>query len=123
MIGNCEKPEFETHLKEGPYLVSDDAARPEYKNDPRVHFVGGHPVLRDVMTGLLKGLGANANVSGQAIMAYEQLQRWGQHNLEYGTPTRRALTIAKPLVAGLAVAGVAALGKVIGKFAKKFDEK
>jgi hypothetical protein len=36
----------------------------------------------------------------------------------------KALTIAKPLVvAGLAVAGVAALGKLIGKIAKKSDEK
>jgi hypothetical protein len=68
--------------------------------------------------------GAKAKISGQAIMAYEKLQYWVQHNLEYGTITRRALTIAKPLiVAGLSVAGVAALGKVIGKIAKKSDEK
>ncbi len=123
MIGNCEDPEFEEHLQEGPYLVFDDAARDEYKTDSRVHFVGGHPVLRDAMTGLLKGLGADANVGGQAIMAYEQLQRWGQHNLEYGTTTRKALTIAKPLAAaGIAVAGIALLGKLIGKITKKYDE-
>jgi len=88
-----------------------------------VHFIGGHPVLRDAMTGLLKGLGADGYVGGIAIMAYEQLQRWGQHNLEYGTPTRKVLTIAKPLVvAGLAVAGVAAMGKLIGYIAKKSEE-
>jgi hypothetical protein len=57
-------------------------------------------------------------------VAYEQLQCWEQHNLEYGTRARKALTIAKPLVVTrLAVAGVAALGKLIGKFAKKFDDK
>jgi len=123
MIGNIEDPQFEAHLKEGRYLVFDDAARAEYKNDPRVHFIGGHPVLRDAMTGLLKGLGADANVGGNAIMAYEQLQRWGQHNLEYGTPTRKVLTIVKPLViAGLAVAGVAAVGKLFGNIAKKSKE-
>ncbi|MBA3600615.1 MAG: DUF362 domain-containing protein [Acidobacteria bacterium] len=123
MIGNVEDSQFEEHLKEGPYLVFDDAARPEYKNDARVHFVGGHPVLRDAMTGLLKGLGADANVGGQAIMAYERLQRWGQHNLEYGTRARQILTVAKPLVvAGLAVAGVFALGKLIGKVAGKSEE-
>ena len=44
-----EDPHFEEHLKEGPYLVFDDAARPEYRNDPRVHFVSGHPVLRKAM--------------------------------------------------------------------------
>jgi hypothetical protein len=56
MTGSCEDPQFETHLKEGPYLVFDDAARPECKNDPRVHFVDGQPVLRDAMTCLLKSL-------------------------------------------------------------------
>jgi uncharacterized protein (DUF362 family) len=123
MIGNTEDSQFEEHLKEGPYLVFDDAARPEYKNDARVHFVGGHPILRDAMTGLLKGLGADANVGGQAIMAYERLQRWGQHNLEYGTRARQVLTVAKPfVVAGLAVAGVFALGKLIEKVAGKSEE-
>ncbi|MEJ7862005.1 MAG: DUF362 domain-containing protein [Pyrinomonadaceae bacterium] len=123
MIGNVEDAQFEEHLKEGPYLVFDDAARPEYKNDSRVHFIKGHPVLRDAMTGLLKGLGADANVGGQAIMAYERLQRWGQHNLEYGTRARQVLTVAKPLVAaGIAVAGVYALGKLIEKVAGKSEE-
>jgi uncharacterized protein (DUF362 family) len=123
MIGNTEDSQFEEHLKEGPYLVFDDAARPEYKNDSRVHFIKGHPVLRDAMTGLLKGLGADANVGGQAIMAYERLQRWGQHNLKYGTRARQVLTVAKPLVAaGLAVAGVFALGKLIEKVAGKSEE-
>lgn len=116
MIGNVIDPQFEAHLKEGPYLVFDDAARPEYKNDERVHFVKGHPVLRDAMTGLLKGLGADGNLGGQAIMAYEQLHRWGQHNLEYGTATRKVLTVAKPLaVAGIAVAGVFALVTLVRK--------
>ena len=42
-------------------------------------------------------------------MAYEQFERWGQHNLKYGTTTRKALTIAKPLtVIGLLAAGIAA---------------
>lgn len=109
MIGRTDDPNFEEHLKEGPYIVFDDAAKPEYKNDPRVHFVGGHPVLRDAMTGLMKGFGIDANIGGSAIMAYEQFQRWGQHNLEYGTPARKALTISKPLAAavGLLAAGIA----------------
>ncbi len=75
------------------------------------------------MTGLLKGLGADANVGGQAIMAYERLQRCGQHNLEYGTRARQILTVAKPLVvAGIAVAGIFALGKLIEKVAGKCEE-
>jgi len=123
MVGNVEDSQFEEHLKEGPYLVFDDAAQERYKNDSRVHFIKGHPVLRDAMNGLLKGLGADANVGGQAIMAYERLQRWGQHNLEYGTRARQILTVAKPLVvAGIAVAGVFALGKLIEKIAGKSEE-
>nr|MBA2621755.1 hypothetical protein [Acidobacteriota bacterium] len=123
MIGNVEDPQFEEHLKEGPYLVFDDSAKSEYKNDARVHFVKGHPVLRDAMTGLLKGLGADGYVGGSAIMAYEQFQRSAQHNLEYGTPTRKVLTIAKPLiVAGLLVAGVAWLGKLTAKNVRESEE-
>ncbi|HEY7159561.1 MAG TPA: DUF362 domain-containing protein, partial [Gemmataceae bacterium] len=92
MIGSVEDPKFEEHLKEGPYLVFDDAARPEYKNDPRVYFVPGHPVLRDAMPELLKGLGVN--LPGNAVMKWQQFQRWGMHNLEYGSPSRRLATIA-----------------------------
>ena len=114
MIGNIEDPNFEEHLREGPYLVFDDAAQEKYKNDSRVHFVPGHPVLRDAMTGLLAGLGADGYVGGNAIMAYEQLQRWGQHNLEYGTTARKAMTIAKPLVAvGLVAAGIAGIAALV----------
>ena len=107
MIGNIVDPNFDQHLSEGPYLVFDDAARPEYKNDPRVHFVPGHPVLRDAMTGLLKGFGADGYLGGQAIMKLQQFQRWGQHNVEYGTAARRVMTIAKPVAAAaLLAAGI-----------------
>ncbi|MBW3625265.1 MAG: DUF362 domain-containing protein, partial [Armatimonadetes bacterium] len=57
MIGEIDDPLFEEHLKEGPYVVFDEAAKPRYKNDPRVHFVPGHPVLRTAMPELMKGLG------------------------------------------------------------------
>src|SRR5215216_5504461 len=43
MIGEVDDPHFEEHLKEGPYVVFDNSAKPQYKNDPRVHFVPGHP--------------------------------------------------------------------------------
>ncbi len=56
MIGNVENSQFEEHLKEGLYLVFENAARSKYKTNPRVHFVNGNPVLRDAMTGLHKGL-------------------------------------------------------------------
>src|SRR5947209_20080557 len=103
MIGEVDDPNFEEHLLEGPYVVFDDCAKPQYKNDPRVYFVPGHPVLRTAMPELMKGLGVGA--SGKGIMKWQQFQRWGMHNLEYGSPVRKALTAAKPVAkAGLAAA-------------------
>jgi uncharacterized protein (DUF362 family) len=120
MIGDVEDPEFEQHLKEGPYIVFDDSAKPKYKRDPRVHFVPGHPVLRTAMPELIKGFGADANIGGQMIMKWEQFQRWGQHNVQYGTPTRKAATIAKPLaLLGLAVAGIAGLAAFVGRATRR----
>ena len=45
----------------------------KYKDDPRVYFVAGHPVLRDAMPQLMKGLGVEA--PGKAVMKFEQFQR------------------------------------------------
>jgi uncharacterized protein (DUF362 family) len=96
MIGNVDDPNFEEHLREGPYVVFDDSAKPKYKSDPRVYFVPGHPVLRTAMPELMKGLGVY--LPGKAMMKWQQFERWGMHNVEYGTATRKALTIAKPLM-------------------------
>lgn len=114
MIGEVDDPNFEEHLREGPYVVFDDSARPQYKTDPRVYFVPGHPVLRTAMPELMKGLGVS--LPGNAMMKWQQFERRGMHNLEYGTAGRKALTVAKPLAAvGLAAAGVAALTALIRK--------
>src|SRR5215207_8204792 len=102
MIGDIEDPHFEEHLKEGPYVVFDDSARPEYKNDPRVYFIPGHPVLQTAMPELMKGLGVNW--PGQAMMKWEQFERRGMHNLQYGTTVRKVLSISRPLVIGGLVA-------------------
>jgi hypothetical protein len=56
MVGDCDDPHFEQHLREGPYVVFDDAAKPRYKNDPRVYFVPGHRVLQTAMPELFRGL-------------------------------------------------------------------
>jgi uncharacterized protein (DUF362 family) len=104
MIGEVEDANFEQHLSEGPYIVFDDAARSEYRSDPRVHFVGGHPVLRDAMTGLMRGLGIDANIIGNSVMKSQQITRWGKHNIAYGSPSRKVKTLAWP------VAAIGALG-------------
>lgn len=108
MIGEVDDSHFEEHLKEGPYIVFDDSAKPKYKHDPRVHFVPGHPVLRNAMPELFKGLGVE--YPGQGLMQWQQFQRWGMHNIEFGTPGHKALTASKPLAAlGLGVAAVVML--------------
>jgi hypothetical protein len=84
------------------YIVFDDAALPKYKNDSRVHFVAGHPVLRTAMPQVMKGMGTF--VPGKGIMKLQQFERWGRHNTRYGTAAHKSLTIAKPLAAGLGVA-------------------
>jgi uncharacterized protein (DUF362 family) len=109
MVGEIEDPHFEQHLTEGPYVVFDDAALPKYKQDPRVHFVPGHPVLRNAMPELQKGLGVT--VPGTIVQKAQQYQRSFMHNLEYGTPLRKAATVAKPLGAlAFAAAGAVAVG-------------
>jgi len=111
MVGEIDDPLFEEHLKEGPYIVFDDAAKPKYKSDPRVYFIPGHPVLQTAMPELMKGLGLS--LPGQALIKWEQFERWGKHNLTYGTNARRAITLAKPLAAaGLGVLALAGLRKL-----------
>ena len=114
MIGAADDPNFEEHLREGPYLVFDDAAKPEYKCDPRVHFVPGHPVLRTAMEEVFRGLGVER--LGRGVMWWQQFQRWGIHNLQYGTVGRRVRTLARPLaLAGLAVAGAVAATSLVAR--------
>jgi uncharacterized protein (DUF362 family) len=121
MIGEIDDPNFEQHLEEGPYVVFDEAAKPEYRNDPRVYFVPGHPVLQTAMPELMKGLGVSW--PGQAVMKWEQFERRGMHNVKYGTVPRKALTIGKPLVTGaLIIGGLAGLRWAITKVLHRSDQ-
>jgi len=114
MVGEVDDPLFEEHLKEGPYIVFDDAAKPEYKSDPRVYFVPGHPVLQTAMPELMRGLGLSW--PGHALMKWEQFERWGKHNLQYGAPARKLTTIAKPIgVAALLLLAAIATAKLLKK--------
>ncbi len=118
MMGRIEDPQFEEHLKEGPYVVFDDAALPKYKEDSRVTFIPGHPVLREGMPGMMKGLGVK--VPGQTVMQWQQFQRWGMHLLEYGSAKQIARAGAKTLAgAGLAAAGVAAFAVGVRRLARR----
>ncbi|MFN7997176.1 MAG: DUF362 domain-containing protein [Bryobacteraceae bacterium] len=104
MVGKVDDPHFEEHLEQGPYVVFDDSAKPEYKNDPRVAFIPGHPVLRTAMPKLMEGLGVK--VPGKMAMKWEQFERWGKHRVEYRGPA----AFAKPIAgAAMAIGGVLAL--------------
>lgn len=103
MIGRVEDPAFEDNVKQGPYVVFDDAALPKYKNDPRVYLVPGHPVLQTAMPQLFKGL--RVEYPGKGIMKWEQFRLHGMHSMEYATPARKAVTVLKPLAAFAAAAG------------------
>jgi uncharacterized protein (DUF362 family) len=112
MIGEADDPAFEEHLKEGPYVVFDDSAKPQYKNDSRVYFIPGHPVLRNAMPELMKGLGVQ--MPGKAIMKWEQFERRTRHRLQYGSTKTKALTLAKPVAAlGALALGLAAIGSLL----------
>jgi uncharacterized protein (DUF362 family) len=91
MIGRVHDPEFEKHIKEGPYVVFDDSAHDKYKKHPKVHFVKGHPVLRTAMPELMRGL--EVNCLGMAVMKLQQFQYWFIHNIQYGTAFRRGITL------------------------------
>ena len=118
MIGEADDPHFEEHLKEGPYIVFDDAAKAPYKTDTRVHFVPGHPVLRTAMPELMKGLGLK--LPGTLKMKWEQVERQALHGLELGSPKRKVLAMGTPLAAGaLAIASVLAGAYLLGKASAK----
>jgi len=58
LFGDAEDPDFEEHVREGPYVVLDDSAREEYKHDPRVVFVPGSPVPQSYMQNeMVEGMG------------------------------------------------------------------
>ena len=53
-----------------------------------VHFIPGHPVLQTAMPELMKGLGVQW--PAQAMMKWQQFERQGMHNVEFGSPVRKA---------------------------------
>lgn len=89
MVGDVKDPEFERHVRQGPYVVFDDAAKLQYKNHPAVHFVPGHPVLNTAVPELLKGLGVK--------LAHGD--RTGWRTLEKATRRQRTGVLLSPALA------------------------
>ncbi len=72
MIGRAVDPDFERHLKQGPYFVLDDVALEHYKHDPRVTFVPGSPIGNEMMPVIMAALGVDR--SGRAVETL--MKRW-----------------------------------------------
>lgn len=72
MIGRAEDPQFEQHLKEGPYIVLDDVALDKYKKDPRVTFIPGSPIGNEMMPVIMQAL--EVKTVGQETQ--KMLKRW-----------------------------------------------
>jgi uncharacterized protein (DUF362 family) len=112
MIGEVDDPNFEEHLREGPYVVFDDSAKPRYKNDPRVHFVPGHPVLRKAMPELLRGLGVK--LPADLAQRWQQFERRGMHELQFGSRARQVRAASRPvLTLGFVAVAALALRKLV----------
>ncbi|HWI59102.1 MAG TPA: DUF362 domain-containing protein, partial [Bacillota bacterium] len=61
MFGAVEDPDFEAHVKEGPYVVLGDTALDQYKTDPRVIYVPGWPVPQSYLQHeMVEGMGFGA---------------------------------------------------------------
>jgi uncharacterized protein (DUF362 family) len=118
MVGEVDDPRFEEHLREGPYIVFDDSAKPKYKNDPRVHYVPGHPVLRNAMPELLKGLGVH--LPAELAQRWQKFERREMHELQYGSTARRLGAVGRPLLAvSLAAASAFGLRAVLSRLRRK----
>src|SRR5829696_8020607 len=117
MIGEIDDPNFDEHLKEGPYVVFDDAAKPQYKDDPRVYFVAGHPVLRTAMPELLRGLGVK--LPGQLAQRWQQFERRGMHELQYGSRVRQVRAVGRPLMLMSLMTGGAIALRALARHLKK----
>lgn len=89
LIGEAEDPLFERHLREGPYVVIDDAARPKYKQDLRVTFIPGHPALHNILQQLMEGLGVST--MGQASFSLMKTLRNVESSLQYSDTPAAAL--------------------------------
>ncbi|MBI2954603.1 MAG: DUF362 domain-containing protein [Chloroflexi bacterium] len=118
MIGDAEDPLFSRHLREGPYVVIDDAARSIYKQHPDVRFIPGHPALHNILPQLMDGLKVAG--MGERTFTLMKVLRNVESSLQYsGTPAAplaaAPATIRNmPVVAQYGVLGTLAAGLLIG---------
>jgi hypothetical protein len=97
MIGEIDDPYFDEHLRQGPYIVIDDAAKPAYRNHPRVHFIPGHPVLGAALPELFQGFGIEA--PGKIMSRWQKAEHRAARAGRNGAGRKKVLMVAKPLAA------------------------
>jgi hypothetical protein len=56
-------------------------------------------------------------------MKWEQFERWGKHNLQYGTPKRKLTTLVKPLAgAALVLAALSGASSLIKRSVRSRED-
>lgn len=105
LIGDADDPDFERHVAQGPYFVIDDIAPARYRLDPRVHVIGGHPALHNMLPELLRGLGLT--LPGRLTQQAQQWARTAESRLLY---VPLAHTVKDAARATLVLGGLGALG-------------
>jgi hypothetical protein len=105
LIGDADDPDFERHVAQGPYFVIDHIAPARYRLDPRVHVIGGHSALHNMLLELLRGLGLK--VPGRLTQRAQQWARAAESRLLYVPRAQSAKDLAR---ATLVLGGLGALG-------------
>jgi uncharacterized protein (DUF362 family) len=76
LFGDAEDPEFEEHVKTGPYIVMGDDALDKYKCDSRVTFVPGSPVPQSYMQNEMVAAFKLRTVYRTGLWGYKMFQKY-----------------------------------------------
>ena len=73
------------------------------------------------MPELQTGLGVT--VPGNIVQKLQQWQRWGMHNLQYGTRARKVKTLLVPVAAAALLAGAVVAGVAVAARRKRKESQ
>ncbi len=115
MFGAVEDPDFEAHLREGPYVVLGDTCLDRYKYDPRVVYVPGWPVPQSYLQQeMVAGMGFGALYAPGLKLYQAGTSLATRLKGAAGRPEQRRAAARVAGAAALAVAARLALGRALG---------
>ncbi|HPP75791.1 MAG TPA: DUF362 domain-containing protein, partial [Armatimonadota bacterium] len=113
MFGNAEDPDFEKHVKEGPYIVLDDSAQDKYKFDHRVTYIPGNPVPQSYMQHeMVEGMGFG-QLYEPGLRLYEQGKKYKGQALGAAGEQARKRAIAGGVIAATITAAAIAIPAIV----------